>query len=691
MEPYPLSGAWRFSIDPHLQGESQGWYKPDFQDSAWSEVQVPHTWNVMPEHRDYSGSAWYRRRFNLPDSVAGQRAILRFEAIFYKARIWMNGALVGEHEGGYTPFELEASDFILPGRPNLLAVQVDNQRASNRIPADLSEQWSYDWWNYGGIVREANLEFTHHVFIDKVKITSTPELDGPDRASSADVNVRLEITNTSRQVFQGNVHYTIIDENKNQVIASAPLETKINIPAGDSQLFLFELRISQPNLWHFDHPNLYRLTLSLVDSTGQESDSTVEIFGIRKVELKDNRFWLNGEAVRLVGLTRHADSPQAGLAETVSIMAADYNDLKSLNEVFTRPVHYAQSKFILDYADRHGILFIPEIPAWQLTAFQMGLKGMRQKEKDQLREMVESSLNHPSIWAWSIGNEFESDTPAGHAFTKEMVAFLKSIDPTRPVGFASNHLGSNPEMDATAYTDFILMNQYFGTWAGPKSALSPALDAIHQTWPEKTVFISEFGFEPRWQQLMWPPLGELDSQEYYFITQDVPADSPQADQQRQQLILDQMAIFRSKPFIAGAVFWTYQDYRTPSNFLMGVVAADREKRGSWELLRQEFSPILIESCKLSLAENGEHAVKVILRSRSDLPAYTLRNYRLDWKILSDGEGAIPNEESIPLPELAPGQKWEAAWTLPPSSTRVSLHLEIFRPTGFSVISAECSE
>jgi beta-glucuronidase len=106
-------------------------------------------------------------------------------------------------------------------------------------------------------------------------------------------------------------------------------------------------------------------------------------------------------------------------------------------------VHYPQNKFILDYADQHEILLIPEVPAWPLTQEQMYSDQIRELEKQQSREMIVEDFNHPSVWAWSVGNEIESNTGSGLKFVKEMIAFVKSLDPTRPVGFASNRLGHN--------------------------------------------------------------------------------------------------------------------------------------------------------------------------------------------------------------------------------------------------------
>jgi len=370
------------------------------------------------------------------------------------------------------------------------------------------------------------------------------------------------------------------------------------------------------------------------------------------------------------------------------MMATDYDDLKALNMVFSRPVHYPQHEFILDYCDCNGILLIPEVPAWQLTAEQLSKEQMRELEKQQLGEMIVANFNHASVWAWSVGNEYQSNTRAGNEFTREMVAFVKSLDPTRPVGFASHRLASDPESDATAVTDFVMMNQYLGTWHGLKTDLDRALDDIHAAWPDKVVIISEFGFEPRWNR--WgPPTSELDPSRYYFIPEGVPSDSKKADEQRRMVIAEQMEIFRRKPFVAAAIFWTYQDYRTPSGFIMGVVNAERHRRGSWVLLREEFAPILIESVTFSPARGDSRSAAVTLRTRgpveADMPAYTLRGYSLHWAVTSPESETVFSGGQVALPTLEPGSGWsgQVEWTVP--QAEYVFTVSIVRPTGFTVI------
>jgi hypothetical protein len=360
-------------------------------------------------------------------------------------------------------------------------------------------------------------------------------------------------------------------------------------------------------------------------------------------------------------------------------MARDYDDLKRLNMVFGRPVHYPQHEFILDFCDRNGVLLIPELPAWQLTAGQMADARMRQLAQAQLREMVAACYNHPSVWAWSVGNEMESDTVAGRAYVRDMIAYVKSLDPTRPVSFASYHLlVGRPWADATQFADFVMMNQYFGTWHGPKSALGVALETIHATWPEKPVIISEFGIASGWQTVEGPQVIEPDQ---YYFSGDQPLSVDCTDTLRQSLIVEQMDVFRGKPFVAGAIFWDYAGQ-------MGVVDERRQCRGSWRVLRDEYSPIRIEALEFTSLSSAE----ITLRARGplevDMPVYTLRGYRLRWMVTSPDKQIVSSQGEIPLPALPPAGAWsgEIAWQAPQGNAILTVSL--VRPAGFAVL--ECS-
>ena len=173
--------------------------------------------------------------------------------------------------------------------------------------------------------------------------------------------------------------------------------------------------INEPlKLWHFDHPHLYRAIVEIWQ--GQRPvHSYTQTFGARKFEVKDTAFYLNGERVWLMGVERMAGSnPQYGMAEPAAWITHDHEDLKELNCVFTR-VHWQQDKRVLDYCDRHGILFQEEVPSWGGATFE-GMTNepspeIMQNGLEQLREMITRDGNHPCIVSWGLCNEVNGHNP----------------------------------------------------------------------------------------------------------------------------------------------------------------------------------------------------------------------------------------------------------------------------------------
>jgi beta-glucuronidase len=171
------------------------------------------------------------------------------------------------------------------------------------------------------------------------------------------------------------------------------------------------------------------------------------------------------------------------------------------------------------------------------------------------------------------------------------------------------------------------------------------------------------------------------------VPPNVDAASEEADAERGKLIAAQLAVMRTKPYVAGAIYWTYQDYRTRTNFVMGVVDPDRHRRGTWQLLRDEYSPIRLDAVKFADLSNGRRAATVELRARgpvdADLPAYTLRGHTLRWAVIARG-GTMLSTGTVPLPTLAPAARWTGSidWPLPAQDYVVDL--SVVRPTGFAV-------
>ncbi|MBE0688448.1 MAG: hypothetical protein IH585_20840 [Anaerolineaceae bacterium] len=181
----------------------------------------------------------------------------------------------------------------------------------------------------------------------------------------------------------------------------------------------------------------------------------------------------------------------------------------------------------------------------------------------------------------------------------------------------------------------------------------------------------------------------LNLKDYYFIPDGTPADSELADEQRRLLIHDQMEVFRSKSFIAGAIFWTYQDYRTRSLFVMGVVDPKRNKRPSWNVLREEFSPVVFDSLTVSPMADDQQTATILLHTRGpigvDMPVYTLRGYTFHWEVTSTDRSTLFSQGDVLLPTLAPATEWTGKTQFEVPTTDYILTVSIIRPTGFTLI------
>jgi beta-glucuronidase len=413
------------------------------------------------------------------------------------------------------------------------------------------------------------------------------------------------------------------------------------------------------------------MSVEVRDASGSVLDRREEGFGIRTVEVRERGLWLNGERVRLTGVTRHEESTQEGLAETRGTILFDWNDMKALQVVLTRPVHYPQHPDVLEHADRNGVLLVPEIPMWQFSERQMQDPKVLALAKRMMQEMIEEAGNHPSIFAWSVCNESATSTPGGVAYVKAMADHVKALDPGRYVSYADDGLGrlADPARNANQHTDFVMMNQYFGSWHGPATGLAPALEHVGKMFPDKMVLISEFG-----------------------LAGPFAPDGDEADALRASTIRDQLAEFARHDFVAGAVFWCYQDYKSHRNLWpgettgqveMGLVDEDRQRRPSYRVWKEETSP-----ARLAVAWTSENPfapptgfrASVSRRPSTELPSYELRGYRLEWEA-RDHDGTLLASGSPALGLIGAPARVEGSW--PATSTReVRLSLRLLRPTGF---------
>lgn len=634
----PLHGEWTFALDLADQGINGQWYldnitRTDRQD----KVTVPHCFSSDPRYLFYTGTAWYRKSFAWKP-VAGKRVILHFDAAYYLTQVWLNGDSVGSHEGGYTPFHFDITDYLREGE-NLLAVSVNNDTWKlNTVPAvkdnnDINGSYPA-WINYGGLIRPVYLTIEPEVYIENLKVEAMPDLV----TGTSVLKTKVRIRNAAKQAASPSATYVV--QLGEQILPLRWKSKSVNIPAGQTMVLESESSLTAPQtaLWGVDSPTLYELKVAVGD------DTLATHFGIRKVEVRESQLFLNGQPLRLGGGNRVLDYPGLGSMEPDWLIEKDFQLMKEAGMEFQRLTHYTPSAYFYDLADRYGMLIITEAGNWQLTPNQLDNDTIREKFRQQFREMVERDWNHPSVIAYSVGNEYLSDQPAGQRWTKDMIDYARELDPTRMYTFATmrlNTLPEKPEDEASQYVDFVCANIY-GNHA-------KTLDHIHQLYPDKPILISEWG---------------------------VRADNAKGEAGQVQHVTDVMSELRERPYVIGAAWWTYNDYQSryynsnPNGYRpWGLVAPDRSVRPAYAVYQREMSPVKVEKVHYQVGGQGVHQLRLKVSARADFPAYPVRGYFLE----------TPHVK-IALPDLQPGESKEISLSV--SGFHEDLPLKIVKPTGY---------
>jgi beta-glucuronidase len=630
-----LNGEWSIALDPVKVGEKQRWQAKEFNPRGWDKVTVPHSFTVDSRFHKFTGDVWYIKKFNHTAVPANHRAVLHFEAVFYKAEVWLNGTKAGAHEGGYTPFEIDVTDLLIS--ENTLSLKVNNAWDTTTIPGSKtqvdyegsSSSQVYPWMNYGGITRDVTLIIRPELYVENVKAVAVPLKGG----KSGRLELKIRVNNSGKTVAKG--QRPIL--NLWRLDKKVPLKykfTEVDVVPEKRHVFKTEITVDNIQLWSFDDPALYRLEVIVGKDTCRHN------IGFRSFEVSGTKLLLNGEAIRMGGCNRPMDYPGYGSIDPFPMLEKDLNMIKSGGMELSRISHYPVTRELLDWADKHGMLLILEAGNWQLTPKQMSDPAIQEKFRQQFVEMMERDWNHPSVVAWSVGNEYQSQTPEGKAWTKSMTEFSKSMDPSRLVTFSSMFVNRDiirkPEDEASQYVDFISANIY-GNYL-------KSVQHIHEVYPDKPVYISEFG-----------------------IRADFVAD----ESVRVQHLKNAMDDFRKCDYVVGASIWTFNDYQSmfPGTNKdgyrhWGLVNAAREPREMYFTWQEEMSPLTIT------VQRSPSSFQVTATVRVDLPSYTVKNYELRV-----------NGKSHSLGVLKPGESKRI--TVPPLEGETVL--EVVKPGGFVIL------
>jgi beta-glucuronidase len=638
-----LNGKWSFAIDPTNVGEQNDWHLPwvlakdneSLLAPGWDQVTVPHCWSLDTRY-NFIGKAWYRKGFKLPEDATNSSVRIRFEAVYYKCRIFLNGELVGMHEGGYTPFTLDITQKVKYPEVNFLVVEADNSWDQLAIPGARTGKNPNDqlfpWYEFGGITRDVTLDISSKIYISKQKIESVPDL----KTGSSRFKIITWIENKTFRDTVITLQPVITLRTNHKVVRSGnQLSKTIRLKAWTQEKVVLDDTLSAANtlLWDFDNPNLYDVESSLL-SDKKAIGSYKTYFGIREFKQSGVQLLLNGNPVRVAGANRHCDHPEYGSTDTKELAALDMGLQRNGNMIMARLNHTPSSRHFYQWADENGSLIIAEIPNWQIPPVLLKNPQMRGIFASQMQELVESCWNSPSVIAWSTGNEYLSWTPEGDEWTRHQIEKYRELDTTRLLTFIS--LGSAadaqnllPPHDSYRHCDFLCTNFY-----STPQQMEKSLQNMHQKYPDKPVLISEFGQR---------------------------ADFVKSEQERIDYLNGVIGIVRRNPYVCGISYWSFNDYLSrftntnPSGYReWGIVDANRKPRGLYASFQRDLSPVIIAYEKGALN----------ITARADFPSYTLKNFKL--VLISDNK--IVKE--YPLPVLNPGESTTIKMAKPSASTTI---------------------
>jgi beta-glucuronidase len=565
-----LNGSWHVIVDPYdvgkldyrarpLENNSAFFknYKPqsrselveyDFDRSG--QLNVPSDWNTQRESLlFYEGTVWYRQSFDYP-KPAQARLFVHFGAANYQADVYLNGEVLGHHEGGFTPFDFEITDRVrLKG--NFIVVRVNDSRGSDQVPATTT-----DWWNYGGITRPVTLVEVPQTFIQDYVIQL-------DKGSTRNIKGWVQLNGPR---LQQQVTIRIPDVRLSKVFQTDS--------SGRAEVS-FDADLA---LWSPEKPRLYKVEIV------SETDRVAESIGFRSIETKGTDILLNGAPVFLRGISIHEESP---VRPARSWSDDDARTLlswaKELGCNFVRLAHYPHNEAMLRMADQMGVMVWAEVPVYWNIQWE-NPQTLRNAE-NQLKEMIARDHNRASLLIYSMANE----TPVSDArnrFLRQLIQDAHSSDPTRLVSAAlqahedvqGDRIRVSIKDPIANDLDVLGNNEYIG-WYTHTPATADSIDWTSSY--DKPLIMSEFGGDARFGYhgdalTRW-------SEEY-----------------QENLYQHQIAMLKRIPFLRGITPWILKDFRSPRRTLpeiedyfnrKGLVTEHGERKKAFFVLQRYYREV----------------------------------------------------------------------------------------------------
>ncbi|MBF2756023.1 MAG: beta-glucuronidase [Gammaproteobacteria bacterium AqS3] len=409
-----LNGEWSIIIDPMgvgTPGSIFGGYPPlrrntsgmtlvEYDFERAQRIKVPGDVNTQdPRLFFYRDKFWLYRELSVAPK-AGRRQLLHFGAANFTATVFLNGRAVGRHEGGYVPFHFDVTDELREGRNELL-VWIDNRLGDQSIPTGRT-----DWWPYGGLTRDVYL-----VEVPEARI----------------VNAKLSLAKgrTDQIRFRASAQGIAAGETVRVQIGALNVDETFRLDgAGVAEGALS----AQPELWSPENPKLYEVTVSGGGSVLSER------IGFRQIETRGTQILLNGEPIKLRGISTHEEPiGREGVAHSANDMRGLLAEAKALGANFVRAAHYPYNRHLARLADEMGLLLWEEIPVyWQIDWDNENTLAIA---RDQMARLVQRDWNRASVIIWSVANE-TPNTRERLRFLRRLIEDTRGMDDSRLVSAA---------------------------------------------------------------------------------------------------------------------------------------------------------------------------------------------------------------------------------------------------------------
>jgi len=473
-----LNGKWNYVIDPLENGYYDYRLKP-FEENGFFEnkkarnpgdlveynldtspiMDIPSDWNSKDERLFvYEGTVWFKKDFLLKKSER-KKYVLYFGAVNYDAKVYVNGKKVGEHIGGYTPFNFDITDVVRAG-DNFVVVKVDNKRGKDNVPTV-----NMDWWNYGGITRDVMIAEVSDTYIE---------------------DYLIQLNKEKKDIISGWVKLNSATAGQTVTIEIPELNIKQQLTTDANGKAVFEVK-AKPVLWTPETPKLYAVTVSKNDEVLNDK------IGFRTIETQGKKILLNGKHVFLHGISIHEEAPfRSGRAWSPEDALVLLTWAKELGCNYVRLAHYPHNEHMVRKAEELGLMVWSEIPVYWTISWEN--PDTYKNAERQLNDMIYRDKNRCAVVIWSIANE-TPHSDARDKFLMNLATYARQKDNTRllsmamEVTAAKNNI-NRLEDNLNEYVDVVSFNQYVG-WYRETNETTPLMK-----WEipyDKPVIISEMG------------------------------------------------------------------------------------------------------------------------------------------------------------------------------------------------------